>query len=242
MKAVIGTSVCAAMILAGGLVSSAARPLAATPQATAATSDKMLDERIEKRIHSDATLKKYDIDVKVDGGVATLTGTVATEADRAKAGEFAKVSGVTRVDNKLIVDLNGATKGTAGTIKEKTKEGATATKNGTEKAAEKTKEGTKAAYGKTKEGAEKVGEKTKEGAVKVGDEVTDAYLISKLHADFINEDTLKGSEINVDSDNQVVTLKGTVMSEAGRARAVAIAKGTKGVKRVVDHLTIGPKK
>jgi hyperosmotically inducible protein len=242
MRAVIGTVVCAAMLIVGGLVSSAGRLDAATPQVgTAASSDKMLDSRIEKRIHSDATLKKYNIDVMVDGGVATLTGTVATEADRGKAANLAKVDGVTRVDNKLVVDMN-ATTGTAGRVKEKTKEGAEATKNAAEKAADKTKDGTKAAYGKTKEGAKKVGEKTKEGAVKVGDEVTDAWLISKLNADFVNEDVLKGSDINVDADNQVVTLKGTVMSQAGRARAVAIAKGTKGVKNVIDRLTIGPKK
>jgi len=215
----------------GGLVSSTARLDAAAPQAASATSDKALDSRIENRIHSDATLKKYNIDVDVDGGVATLTGTVATEGDRAKAANLAKVNGVSRVENKILVDLNAATTGTAGTIKEKTKEGAEKTKNGAEKAIDKTKDGAKV-----------VGEKTKDGAVKVADEVTDAYLISKLHADFINEDSLKGSDINVDSDDHVVTLKGTVMSQAGRARAVAIAKGTKGVKRVVDHLTIGPKK
>jgi osmotically-inducible protein OsmY len=40
----------------------------------------------------------------------------------------------------------------------------------------------------------------------------------------------------------VVTLNGTVPTAAGRARAVAIAKGTDGVKNVVDHLTIGPEK
>src|SRR5262245_23361650 len=219
MRALTGSVVCATVLLVGGLASSTARLEAATPQTTSATSDKTLDSRIEGRIHSDATLKKYKIDVSVDGGVATLTGTVATEADRAKAGNLAQISGISRVDNKLLVDLN-ATTGTAGTIKEKTKEGAE----------------------KTKEGAKTVGEKTKDGAVKVGDEITDAYLISKLHADFVNEPTLKGSDINVDSDNHVVTLKGTVMSETGRARALAIAKGTKGVKQVIDRLMIGPKK
>ena len=56
----------------------------------------------------------------------------------------------------------------------------------------------------------------------------------------MGEDLLKGSNINVDSDDHVVTLKGTVMTPAGRTRAVAIAKGTKGVKRVIDNLTIGP--
>jgi len=230
MRALTGSVVCATVLLVGGMVSSTARLEAATQQTMSSTSDKTLDSRIESKIHGDATLKKYHIDVSVDGGVATLTGTVATEADRAKAANLAQMSGISRVDNKIMVDLNAATTGTAGTVKEKTKEGAEKTKNGAEKA-----------YDKTKDGAKVVGEKTKDGAVKVGDEVTDAYLISKLNADFVNEDTLKGSSINVDSDNQVVTLKGTVMSEAGRARAVAIAKGTKGVKRVINNLIVAPK-
>jgi osmotically-inducible protein OsmY len=208
MRAVIGSVVCAALLIAG-------------PAAAQTSTDKTLDSRIEKSIHSDASLKKFNIDVSVDGGVATLTGTVATEADRGKAESLAKVNGITRVDNRIVVDLSaGTTKGTSGAIKE----------------------GAKTAGEKTAAGAKKVGEATKDGAVKVGDEVTDAYLISKLNADFVNEDLLKGSDINVDSDNQIVTLKGTVVTSAGRARAVAIAKGTKGVKRVVDHLTIGPKK
>src|SRR5262245_21014648 len=230
MRALTGSVVCATVLLVGGMSSNTARLVAATPQSASAASDKTLDSRIEGRIHNDATLKKYKIDVSVDGGVATLSGTVATEADRAKAANLAHITGISRVDNKIIVDLNAATTGTAGTVKGKTKEGA-----------EKTKEGAEKAYEKSKDGAKAVGEKTKEGAVKVGDEVTDAYLISKLHADFVNEATLKGSDINVDSDNQVVTLKGTVMSPAGRARAVAITKGTKGVKRVIDNLTIGAK-
>jgi hyperosmotically inducible periplasmic protein len=231
MKALTGSVLCATVLLVGGVVSNPARLDAATPQTMSATSDKTLDSRIEGRIHNDATLKKYHIDVSVDGGVATLTGTVATEADRAKAANLAQITGISRVDNKIIVDLNSATTGTSGTMKEKTKE-----------SAEKPKDGAEKAYEKTKDGAKVVGEKTKEGAVKVGDEVTDAYLISKLHTDFVNEATLKGSDINVDSDNHVVTLKGTVMSEAGRARALEIARNTKGVQRVIDHLTIGPKK
>ena len=85
-------------------------------------------------------------------------------------------------------------------------------------------------------------DKTKGTGGDVTDAVTDAWIITKLKADFVNEDTLKGSDINVDSDNHVVTLKGTVMTGAGRTRAMQIAKTTKGVSRVVDALTIGPKK
>ena len=58
----------------------------------------------------------------------------------------------------------------------------------------------------------------------------------------MDEDTLKGSNINVDTDNHVVTLKGTVTTAAGRDRAVQIAKTTKGVNRVIDQLVITPKK
>jgi len=45
----------------------------------------------------------------------------------------------------------------------------------------------------------------------------------------------------VDTNDHVVTLKGTVASEAGRARAKEIAKTTKGVDRVVDQLVISAK-
>ena len=72
--------------------------------------------------------------------------------------------------------------------------------------------------------------------------INDAWITTKVKTNFVNEDVLKGSDINVDSNNHVVTLKGTVPSAAGRARAVALAKSTKGVKRVVDALTIAPAK
>jgi osmotically-inducible protein OsmY len=40
----------------------------------------------------------------------------------------------------------------------------------------------------------------------------------------------------------VVTLRGTVASAAGHARAVSLAKQVEGVKSVKDELTIAPKK
>ena len=93
--------------------------------------DHNLDERIEKRIDG-STLKKYDVKVSVTNGVATLTGTVATEADRRQATQLATIPGVTRVENRLLVDLAAPT-GTTGTIKSTAKEGAEKTKAGAEK-------------------------------------------------------------------------------------------------------------
>ena len=63
-----------------------------------------------------------------------------------------------------------------------------------------------------------------------------------MKSKFVGEDLLKGSDINVDTNDHVVTLKGTVMSTAARARAVAQAKEVEGVDKVVDLLAIGPKK
>ena len=56
----------------------------------------------------------------------------------------------------------------------------------------------------------------------------------------VNEDLLEDSDVEVHTNNHIVTLSGTVLTPA--ARAVAIAKGTDGVKRVIDRITIGPKK
>ena len=63
-----------------------------------------------------------------------------------------------------------------------------------------------------------------------------------MKSKFVDEDLLKGSDIDVDTKDNVVTLHGTVLSEAARARAVQQAKSVDGVKSVVNKLTIGPKK
>jgi len=172
-----------------------------------------LDKQIEQRLHKDASLKKYHLNVTVIGDVATLMGTVATDRQRTRAGSLAKVKGITRVDNQLVVDKAVATTGSGKSI---------ATK--------------------AKEGAEKVVDKTKEGLSKTGEVITDAWITSRVKSSFIGEDLLKGSDINVDTRDHVVTLKGTVTTEAGRARAITEAKEVEGVHRVVDHLTIAPKR
>ena len=95
---------------------------------------------------------------------------------------------------------------------------------------------------KTKEGAGKVVDKTKEGLSKTGEVITDTWITGRVKSKFVGEDLLKGSDISVETTDHVVTLKGTVTSAAGRARAVKEAREVEGVRRVVNRLTIGPKK
>ena len=84
-------------------------------------------------------------------------------------------------------------------------------------------------------------EKTKEALSKTGEVMTDEWITARVHQRFVDEDLLKGSDISVNTDKHVVTLKGTVVGQAGRARATRVARGTEGVRRVVNQLTIGPK-
>jgi hyperosmotically inducible protein len=70
--------------------------------------------------------------------------------------------------------------------------------------------------------------------------VKDKSITMKIHSLFVPEDALEGSNIDVDTVNGVVTLSGTVATEAGRARALSIARSTDGAKSVVDKLRIAP--
>jgi len=241
MKAVMGSVVVVAAVLL------AVPTLAAAPQAPSTTTSKAPDAtlgaKIDKRIH-DSSLKKYDIKVMVNDGVATLTGTVATEGDRRRAAQLATIDGVSRVDNQLVVDLNAgtATKGTTGKAESKIDKGAEKTKKGVDKAIDKTKEGAGTAYEKSKEGASKAADKSAQGVAKAGEAITDTYIKTRVKSKFLDEDLLKDSDITVDVNDHVVTLSGTVLTEAGRARAVEEAKKVDGVHRVIDRMTIGPKK
>jgi hyperosmotically inducible protein len=91
-------------------------------------------------------------------------------------------------------------------------------------------------------GATVTADKTKEGVSKTGEVITDAWITTRVHEQFINADALKDSQISVDTDKHIVTLTGTVTSSAGREKANSIAKHTEGVHRVVNRLTIGPHK
>ena len=72
----------------------------------------------------------------------------------------------------------------------------------------------------------------------LGTRINDGWITMKIHAQFVTEDALDGSDIDVDTVSHVVTLSGTVPTEAGRTRAVSIAKATEGVKSVNDKLRI----
>lgn len=58
---------------------------------------------IDARLQSDPSLKNEHIDVTIDDGVARLTGTVDSPAQKAAAARDAEVAGIVGVDNQLVV-------------------------------------------------------------------------------------------------------------------------------------------
>lgn len=108
--------------------------------------------------------------------------------------------------------------------------------------ADKTISGVEKAKDAVVKGVTIAAEKTKEGLSKTGEVMTDEWITTRVHARFVGEDLLKDSDIRVDTSKHVVTLKGTVMARAGRTKAGNIARQTEGVRRVVNQLTIGPKR
>ena len=216
----------------------------AQTHSAAKVDDSAIKSRVEAKLKSADSLKNDHIVVAVDNGVVTLSGTVHSEAQSLRARELAKVEGVTNVENKLDVDsaTADAAKGTAAKTKDATVHGAEKTKNATVTGAEKTKDATVHGAEKTKGTAGTAGSKTKDVASDTGEVINDAWITTKIKTEFVNEDALKGSDINVDTNDHVVTLKGTVATPAGKTRAEQIAKTTKGVHSVVNTLTVGPKK
>ena len=67
---------------------------------------------------------------------------------------------------------------------------------------------------------------------------TNVGVTSKVKAKLAMDDAVRAYEINVDTKDGVVTLKGTVESQQEKDRAIQIAKETSGVVDVVDMISV----
>lgn len=87
-------------------------------------------------------------------------------------------------------------------------------------------------------GAE-VGEKVAQVGNRAAEVLSDAALTTKIKSKMALDDTVKALDIHVTTKDGDVTLSGNVHSERERQRALALARETSGVKRVVDQLELG---
>jgi hyperosmotically inducible protein len=188
--------------------------------AASKTGNAIGDSWISLKIHSqfvpEDALANSDIDVDTKRGVVTLSGTVASEAGRARAIAIAKATeGVNSVADSLRIaaasDTTAAARAAGGRAADKTQEMARDTKSA-----------------------------AKDATGTSGKAVTDGWLKSKIASQFVAEDSLDKSDIDIDIANGAVTLTGAVRTAAAKNRATAIVKATDGVKGVKNNLKIDP--
>lgn len=85
---------------------------------------------------------------------------------------------------------------------------------------------------------ERYSREARESGRTVGRGVNDGWLWVKTRFDLAAADDLRDSTINVDVDNGVVTLTGTVPSNTQKARAEQIVTPVEGVKSVKNQLRV----
>ena len=71
-----------------------------------------------------------------------------------------------------------------------------------------------------------------------GEYFDDSVITTRVKAAILAEDTLKVSEINVETFKGVVQLSGFVAQRGDASTAVKVAKGVKGVKSVKDDIRV----
>ena len=72
----------------------------------------------------------------------------------------------------------------------------------------------------------------------IGSGANDGWLWTKTRAVLATTDDLRDSTINVDVEDGVVTLSGTVATAAQKSKAAQVAKGVQGVKSVKNNLAV----
>jgi hyperosmotically inducible protein len=72
------------------------------------------------------------------------------------------------------------------------------------------------------------------------DSSRDAAITSSINSRYVNDRLVDALAIRVTTRQGVVTLQGSVRSQAAAARAVELARSTPNVRRVVSQLTVTP--
>ena len=217
-----------------------------------AQTDSALSANVKTKLAADDTVKASAVKVATDDHVVTLSGTVPSQAVRDRALQIARdTAGVTSVVDKLTIgEAAGKTTAqkAAGGVEKGADKSADAVGTAAHKSAgavDKSKEKVGDAAEKTGEAigtaAKATGKAVDTAAHKTGEVVTDASITTAVKTKLLGDGETPGLKINVDTEDGVVTLHGDVANAEARAEAVRLARTTKGVKRVVDKLTVGGK-
>ena len=192
---------------------------AAAAQKTGAyLSDTEITTTVKSKLLADKAVSGLKIGVETDNGVVTLTGTVGTAAERAHAANVARhTDGVKRLVDKLTVEKESAA--SSGIV-------------------DKTESGAKKAGEAVKGTSGTVAKDTEDAAKKTGRFFTDTEITAAVKTKLAADSGVHAMDVHVDTDKGVVTLTGSVRSDAEKADTVRITRDTLGVKNVVNKLTV----
>lgn len=181
-----------------------------------AVSDTTITSEVKTRLMKDKVARGTSIDVDTKHGVVTISGAVPTEADKARIGRLVRhTSGVKSVENNLSVAGPAAgTSGHSGDTKIVVKDDTTPA---------------------VKKGAHAV----KNGAEKTVDVISDGSITTAVKTRLMKDEVARGTHIDVRTEGGVVTIGGSVPTEADRLRIGRLVEHTTGVKSVVNELTVG---
>ena len=183
---------------------------------------------VKMKMATDDTVKASEINVDTHNHVVTLNGTVGSQAEKERAVMIARnTKGVTNVVDDLTV--GPAPAATSGSYEQRAEDTAHDAKVKTEDAAHDAKL-------KTEEYGHDAKVKTEKAAAKTSEVLTDSAITTNLKTKYLAEPGVPGVDIHVETNNGVVTLTGNVKTKAEMTKAMSIARGTHGVKRVVNHL------
>ena len=201
--------------------------------------DPGITSAVKTKMAADDTVKASEINVDTHNHVVTLNGTVRSQAEKDRAVMIARnTNGVTSVVDDLTVGV--ATSGSLDRDRDtdRDRDYSESAKQTAREAKEKTEDTAHDAKVKTEATARDAKAKSENAADKTGEVVTDAAITSAVKTKFLAEPGVSGLKIDVDTNDHVVTLTGNVKSKTEAEKAVAIARETKGVKRVVNHLKV----
>src|SRR5262245_32412918 len=196
--------------------------------------DAGITSAVKTKMAADETVKASEINVDTHNHVVTLNGTVRSQAEKERAMTIARN---TRGVNAVVDDLTIGPVATSGAA-DRDRDYSESASQTARDAKEKVEDTAHDAKVKTESAAQNAKAKSERAAEKSEEVLSDAAITSAVKTKFLAEPGVSGLKIDVDTNNHVVTLTGTVKSKAEAEKAMTIARDTKGVKRVVNHLKI----
>jgi osmotically-inducible protein OsmY len=183
----------------------------ARPGSRAALTDDELDGSVSAKLHQDTQLSPYDLDVSADASknTVTISGNVPSETLRLRAVDLAKQAHPgLTVTDKIDVKPE----------------------------VERSREVDRSAY--TEDMARDARQRAQGSGENIGSSIDDAWIHTKIRSKLAANGEFPFGGINVDVQDKVVTLRGSVDSPEAKAEAERIAKQTDGVSTVHNNLVV----